>query len=140
MIKRDSWHFKMVVALNPYYKHKTTISLCPYIRTLVSSVVLHTIFYFGIIGIVAFMASLMVMSLFPYFFDYIPPIISVFGGMAWVIVGFRLFAYVQVNRLPFDKVLCEPLKSKPKKQKTPSIFRLYVKALHDKMCPIVEIK
>lgn len=145
-LERDSWHYKVVFwfdksLLWDYWndKHVDKIPLCPYFRTLLLAIFVSTL---GIIGM-CIGAWIMIYTLIWGFTGVetsVPEAIS--GIMLWSAAGFLLLLtskylpkskYNPTINLPF--ILGNTTKSKE-----PSLLKLYIKALHDKVCPIVDIK
>ena len=143
-INKSSWHYKLVYT---YCDHYVPRNLCPYIRSLVASLLLWALLICGVTAISALMLTPLVVS--------VPIDLSVLAMILWAGLGLVLLKVSEYNLIPdykwnivvFDitaflakvkKVL--RLEPKPKKIKKPSIFATYLKAVHDKTCPVIKFE
>lgn len=145
-MNKKSWHFRLVSMFFSDFKwqvrEKGFVQLCPYARALVFSIALMT----GIV-LLATLAGfviglLMIASVLPHLFGGIPMDMSVLGAILWTGLALITWKATHEAKPSWDKVLYTP---KPKEYvykapKEPSVFTLYLRAMHDKMCPKIEVK
>ncbi len=159
---KESWHFRLVNfvfldMLLEYYAnawHTRPISLCPYMRAVVASIILvpfiavwrhlpmrvqdnawitqgELIFLFMVM-IVAFLVGWnddMKGDIFPPFLEMVG--IGFIGGNIIAVIGFCLIAGCIM--------LKDYIQDRPKKEhKTRGLLKEYMEAKHDKICPCVE--
>jgi predicted membrane protein len=139
----STWHYHMVDVYGgerPYYVD----SICPYIRKVIKSI-LFCAFVFSLIGSVLF-CSIGAILATVHSALYIGTLIH-FPG--WLIFGFviNLFVisiicmwlfneYIWSNIKKHRKIKRELDAQKPKKPKAPDgPIKIYIKSLHDKVCP-----
>jgi hypothetical protein len=140
-MKRDSWHFKLVNEwTDGKYMGKKEISLCPYMRSLFFSIfmaIFSTLFLGAILCLFLYFLTYPVWQFF-----YIPhnDDIVFLSAMLWIIVGVGALMYVdEIGESEYNPTLFL-FNDYHNEHKEPNIFFLYLKALHDKVCPTIKLE
>ncbi len=144
-IKKDSWHYKVVKSFDSHFLWgEDKLPLCPYVQRLCFALLAYSV---GVCFAI-FLAGFMLAVLFWGLYDIARPVdIAVIACVLWGVAGYMA--------LCASKELCPESKYNPSfnaptlmvygkpsnyVKKEPSLFSLYMKALHDKACPILDIK
>jgi len=138
IINKKSWHFWLLKKLNFYPAE----SLCAYFWQVMLAICLTiaTLFIGSLLALVAFMVCIIPI------FASVPPDIAILGMVVWLVFGAVAVLYFKEAQLNgrTDSILYKEIHILPKREdkpkKEPGLFRQYLKALHTKVCPMLEFK
>ena len=156
-LNKNSWHYKLVKEFGSddfyfEYGNKKHIPLCPYVRQLLfafgaflfTTTVLITVLGFVLSSIGIFLADMLNFTNID-LSDKDTKMLGIMYGCGLVFLMSILTSFL-VSEHKNSKALKEynkELENKlniPKKIKEPNIFMLYLKSVHNKICPLMEVE
>jgi len=150
-LKQDSWHYKYSIVARKVFDvadDRRRVSLCEYVRALIVSTVMYMV---GIPILLVGLSAILIVISYPalqFYIEINDPGIRLFSFIMWSFAGWIVFNQVRQKRLrkqfelnpwgvkrdQWGQVIvdCEP--------KQPSLLSSYLKALKEKVCPIMDVE
>lgn len=156
-INPNSWHYRLVdwgntsqADVNGYFHLGSTIQLCPYVRRIAFIILANVIkallcIFVGFLLLWATFGVLILPILY-YQFNLFQDtsamdFLTVLSLISWSALGVGLLRVVKDLKIKGNIVIYTSKYYDPRfpPEKEPNIFTLYLQALHDKVCPVLEV-
>ena len=156
-INPNSWHYRLVAWGNTrqadvsgYFHLGSTIQLCPYVRRIgfiiLANVCRGLMFIFVCLLLLWATFGALILPILYYQFNLFQDIgsmetLTVISIITWSAFGVGLLRVVKDLKIKGNIVIfsCDDYYQIFTPKKEPSIFTLYLQALHDKVCPVLEV-